>query len=234
MKTKGKCLIFVSLVIFTILLILLYLDRVLTADGDIVFQTIQEVDTRILLFINPNGDVVFFNSFFWILTTYFDIGITVLVVLLFSLSFFINALKKYQFILFVVLLVFLINSYASNHLKDLFERSRPQEFSSIEEFFFGYINPIELKLGTNSFPSGHTSTAFSMMIPLIIYVKPKWLKAGFLIYACLQGLSRVWLGAHFPVDVLMGAFFGILIGVIFFYVSRSVITRIDPKYLRLD
>jgi membrane-associated phospholipid phosphatase len=61
---------------------------------------------------------------------------------------------------------------------------------------------------TNAFPSGHTSAAFSTATSLAI-VAPKW----FVIvpafgWASLVGYSRLYLGVHYPTDVLAGAIVG--------------------------
>jgi membrane-associated phospholipid phosphatase len=54
-----------------------------------------------------------------------------------------------------------------------------------------------------SFPSGHTATAFGLAIGLsFAYPRGRWL---FLVFAILAGLQRVVSGAHFPSDVLAGA-----------------------------
>lgn len=54
-----------------------------------------------------------------------------------------------------------------------------------------------------SFPSGHTATAFGLAIGLgFAYPKGRWL---FLFFATLAGLQRIIAGAHYPSDVLVGA-----------------------------
>ncbi|MGD1847183.1 MAG: phosphatase PAP2 family protein [Salibacteraceae bacterium] len=62
----------------------------------------------------------------------------------------------------------------------------------------------------NAFPSGHTTTAFSVFLVLAIFLnKPK---AGVLlaVLAMLAGWSRIYLGQHFPEDVVAGASLGTL------------------------
>ncbi|HNT00010.1 MAG TPA: phosphatase PAP2 family protein [Polyangiaceae bacterium] len=57
-----------------------------------------------------------------------------------------------------------------------------------------------------SFPSGHAQTAFGTAVYLsLLYPKATPL---FLTLACLVGLSRISLGAHFPGDVVVGALIG--------------------------
>ena len=230
MDTKRKLLVLATLITFIILCVLLYLDR-LESDGNIVFKTIQEIDTRILLAINPDGDIFFLNAFFLFITTYLDIAVPLAVFVLFVLSFYVEPLKRFQFILSVILIVFLDNSLATGLLKEAFGRARPQRIT-VGDYYFGEINPLEMQLGTTSFPSGHTSSSFALMVPLMIYLRPLWQRALCLTYACLQGISRMWVGVHFPSDVLMGAILGTLVAVIFYYTIREVILRAKPEDLR--
>ena len=67
---------------------------------------------------------------------------------------------------------------------------------------------------TNSFPSGHTTTAFTIFSLLILIVKNNFLKFLFSILAILAGFSRVYLSQHFLIDVLSGAVLGIAIALI--------------------
>ncbi len=233
MRKVAKLLVVIGLLGFIILMVLFYLDRLTTLEGNVVFGTIQEWDTRILLAINPEGYVPFFNVFFLFITTYLDKAIPALILVLFVASFFVDRLKKFQFILLVVLIVYITNSYATNYLKGFFARARPQEFTSGMEYYLGDINPLELKLGHTSFPSGHTSSAFSLMVPLIVYFKQKWARVGFLSYACLQGLSRMWVGAHYPTDVLMGAYVATLLGVLLLHIMQVVVSNVNKEDLRI-
>ncbi len=65
-----------------------------------------------------------------------------------------------------------------------------------------------LDLKNNSFPSGHTSEAFSMATAVSI-AYPRWyVIAPAFAYASLAGYSRLYLGVHYPTDVLAGAIVG--------------------------
>lgn len=85
-------------------------------------------------------------------------------------------------------------------LKYSFHRLRPYET-------YSFIVPLKRE-HTPSFPSGHTSVAFSIATTLSLNF-PKWyfiLPAYF--YAGLVGYSRLYMGVHYPSDILTGAFIG--------------------------
>lgn len=58
-----------------------------------------------------------------------------------------------------------------------------------------------------SFPSSHTATAFAAAITLGVVLGPAPL-AILVVWAAAVGISRVYVGAHYPLDVLMGAILG--------------------------
>ncbi len=67
----------------------------------------------------------------------------------------------------------------------------------------------------HSFPSGHTATAFAIWFGLAFICRSLPLKITLFILAVLVGYSRIYLGQHFPEDVLGGAVLGGLAVMIF-------------------
>lgn len=63
---------------------------------------------------------------------------------------------------------------------------------------------------TASFPSGHTSAAFSFFLIGCLLVHQKWIVPVGFIYAILVGYSRVYLAQHFPFDVAAGMLVGVI------------------------
>ena len=62
----------------------------------------------------------------------------------------------------------------------------------------------------NSFPSGHSATAFGIFLCFALAVKQNWLKSVMLILACLIAYSRVYLSQHFLIDIMGGSLIGII------------------------
>ncbi|MDF2959924.1 MAG: phosphatidic acid phosphatase [Paenibacillus sp.] len=67
-------------------------------------------------------------------------------------------------------------------------------------------NTCKKPLKDHSFPSGHTTAIFSVVTPLV-FANP-WAGTVLLPLALLVGISRIYLGQHYPSDCLAGAFIG--------------------------
>lgn len=74
----------------------------------------------------------------------------------------------------------------------------------------------------NSFPSGHTCAAFAFASALWHTAPEKWMRRAALAAAVLMGLSRLYVGVHYPSDVIVGALVGLLSG----WVAARLIRRI--------
>lgn len=77
----------------------------------------------------------------------------------------------------------------------------------------------------NSFPSGHTCAAFAVGYTWARFAQKRWLKAVCVGQAVLMGLSRLYVGVHFPTDVMMGAVVGLLCAWLALALSRAVDKR---------
>nr|WP_144555827.1 phosphatase PAP2 family protein [Bacillus sp. X1(2014)] len=92
-------------------------------------------------------------------------------------------------------------------VKLLFPRKRP--YLIIEKTKFPE-NPLQ----DHSFPSGHTTAIFSVMIPYILFIPQ--LSFGLIPLGLCVGLSRIYLGLHYPSDVIAGGVLGSLTGCLCF------------------
>ena len=72
-----------------------------------------------------------------------------------------------------------------------------------------------------SFPSGHATSAFAFAFALQYGTKRKWLKWLAMIVAILMGLSRLYVGVHYPTDVVGGVLVGWFSGWIAWRICRK-------------
>ena len=110
-------------------------------------------------------------------------------------------------------LAFWAASLATSALKDVVGRARP----TLAE---PGLHALIAVPGDASFPSGHASTAFAAA-GVVAALHPG-LRAGVLSLAALIALSRVYLGVHYPLDVLAGAALGIAIAAVVIGLARRL------------
>jgi membrane-associated phospholipid phosphatase len=81
----------------------------------------------------------------------------------------------------------------------------------------------------HSFPSGHTSTAFTMALLLANIMKRKFWAFVLPLIAFFVGYSRVYLGQHFVTDVCAGMFIGIVSAYLSLLIYKSYLNKINSK-----
>ncbi|WP_125568277.1 undecaprenyl-diphosphatase [Companilactobacillus insicii] len=83
------------------------------------------------------------------------------------------------------------------------------------------VNKLISKNIGNSFPSDHTIVFFSIMVIFFIYFKSK-LRYLFPVLAIIVGISRIFVGVHYPIDIFVGASIGTIISIIsYIYLNNS-------------
>lgn len=92
---------------------------------------------------------------------------------------------------------------------------RPSKyFEMFETYQLHFVDGVKL-YALQSFPSGHTATAFNIFLTLAILTRSNLLKLGFFFMAVLVAYSRVYLSQHFLIDITAGSFTGVLIILLF-------------------
>ncbi|MFO7615689.1 MAG: phosphatase PAP2 family protein [Bacteroidales bacterium] len=115
---------------------------------------------------------------------------------------------------------YLISEQSSVHLfKNIFERLRPCHEPSLAA---------EVRLaadrcgGLYGFVSTHTSNSFALAMLAILVFKRCWLTISLLAWAGLISYSRIYLGVHYPGDVLGGMVLGVATSLVVYLVYRQM------------
>ena len=110
--------------------------------------------------------------------------------------------------------------FVTGILKFIIGRARPILFDALD--FVGF-NSFSLDHVFHSMPSGHSAASFAGLVMLgMLFPRMKWFTWTLVI---VIGISRVYVGAHWPADVLLGAF----IGMVCADITKSVLKKINSK-----
>ncbi len=105
----------------------------------------------------------------------------------------------------------------NNIVKNLVQRPRP--FRTFTDIRILIPTPSEF-----SFPSGHTSSSFAAASVFYKHL-PKKIGIPAIVLAGLIGISRLYVGVHYPTDVLAGIFMGIFLG----YLAAIIVNFVGKK-----
>lgn len=177
-----------------------------------MLELINSIDSSILLFIQENIRTPFLTPAVTLITSLGNAGIIWILISLFLLI-----PKKTRKIGCMSILALLFSLLVNNlFLKNLVKRIRPYDYISA-------LVPLVQKPLDYSFPSGHTGSSFASAWVLYRSL-PKKEGIPFLLLAALIGLSRLYVGVHYPSDVLAGIVTGVGTGYlaerVFCYISR--------------
>jgi undecaprenyl-diphosphatase len=165
---------------------------------------LYSVDLTIFYFFNHTISAPFLDKFFSIITNVNNWYIAYVILL--GVSFVKGGTRGKLAVLGVLLLIVATDQTGYKLLKEFFERLRPCNTLS------DVITPLGCN-GTFSFPSNHALNNFAAaMFFYRLYPNLKWV---LFITATLISISRVYLGLHYPSDILGGAIIGLAFGYLF-------------------
>jgi undecaprenyl-diphosphatase len=178
-----------------------------------MIELLKSLDVKLFLFLNAQNSPVF-DKIMWFISGKLE-WIPLYLALIFWL--FYRFRKKGWLMLGLGILVIALSDLGSVHLfKNVFLRYRPSHNPELE----GVIHLVNnYHGGWYGFISSHAANTFGLAVIMSLYFKDRWFVISILIWAAIVSYSRIYLGVHYPLDVLCGAIWGSLMagGVYFFY-----------------
>jgi len=181
-----------------------------------LLDRLLQIDTELLIFLNNLGSKQW-DGFWLALTNQFHWSP------LFALLLFL-IFKKFGWknggliLLFLVVLITFSDQF-TNFIKNTFERLRPCNTEGVLQ----QIREFNYKPTSYSFYSGHAASSMTFSFFVILLLKKHYKYIGFLvIFPLLFGYSRIYLGVHYPVDILSGYLAGLFFGYLFYVLQKKL------------
>lgn len=180
-----------------------------------MIETLKEVDTQWFLWINSHHNTVL-DWVLWTLSQHWSWAIVM--VLSFCLLTLRHEPRRWWLVLAGIVLCFLLADQGSVHLfKETVGRLRPCHTLENVRMFRTHCG------GQYGFVSSHAANAFAIITFLIARYRRHVLPTLVLtLWALATCYSRAYLGKHYPGDLLCGALFGVLIGLVVWKLSLCI------------
>ena len=167
---------------------------------------IERLDQQLLLFLNS------LNSPFWDQVMYAISGRLIWAPLYLAIIVYLGLKFKRKFLvilLFIIIGITLADQISVHLFKNLFQRLRPCHEPALE----GLVHLVKGECGGMfGFVSSHATNSFYVALLSLLFIRKRWFTILLVLWASVVGYSRIYLGVHYPGDVICGSILGALIG----------------------
>jgi undecaprenyl-diphosphatase len=184
---------------------------------------LENLDQRIFLFLNSFHCSLMDHAMWYIS------GRPIWIPLYAIIIYFIIRKRKRNFwltLIAVALMIFLSDQIA-DVIKDTVHRLRPSHNPTISNLVHVVIDPKghEYRGGSYGFVSSHASNCFAVFAFVSMFFAKRWVTIAMCFWALLVVYSRIYLGVHYPGDILGGAIIGLAIGSAIFSLENLVFKK---------
>ncbi len=183
-----------------------------------MIESITALDTDLFLFLNGFHNELFDTIMYWVSHKFFWVPFYLFLVYLLYRHF---GLKKTAVLTGLILVTFaLTNTLSVEAFKNIFERPRPCH----NELIKSQVHILHDHCGGKwGFVSSHASNVFGLATLIFLFLGKRIKRIGFWIFlwAAVVSYSRIYLGVHYPLDLICGGFLGISIAIIIYGLAKQ-------------
>lgn len=183
-------------------------------------EKLKQVDLDLFNYLNSMGTESW--DWFWLASTNQWMSIPIYALLCWLI--FRKESLKPAIVHGIFLVGVVIASYAISHiLKDLIMRPRPCDMSFDIRYLTG-----EDCAGKYGFPSTHSSVGMGIMIYIGLVLKPyyRYILPVLMTWVLFFAYSRIYVGRHYPGDVIVGILVGLIVGLSAYFIRKWVKTKL--------
>jgi len=185
-----------------------------------MIEFLDQLDKQLFLLLNGLHHPVLDEIMVALSSRYYPIPIYVFFLFFLIWRF---RVKSIWLILTIAAVVLIANHICSEMMKPFFERWRPCQGEALGE----QVHLLIRCKGSYGFASSHASTTFGLVTILFLLFRDKFKYVVYLyIWAGLVSYSRIYVGVHYPGDIIVGAAIGVLIAILCY----RLYIQADKKY----
>ncbi|MCK5137534.1 MAG: phosphatase PAP2 family protein [Bacteroidales bacterium] len=183
-----------------------------------------QLDSRLFLVINGFHNETWDGIMWWISgkTTWWPFYLLVLA--------FLGWKKGWQvlpMILFMIVIITITDQTSVHLFKNQFQRLRPCHEPALE----GLVHLVNNKCGGQfGFISSHAANAMGVAMLVTVWIRKCWFTFIMIAWAILIAYSRVYLGVHYPGDVLVGGLWGAGCGWLVYILFLRIINKLPQNW----
>jgi undecaprenyl-diphosphatase len=170
-----------------------------------MIRTIEHIDQQFFLWLNS------FNSPFFDWLMHGISGTVIWIPLYLAILIYLGKTNRRKFLVIIIFVIVAatLSDQFSVIVKNLVHRFRPCHEPALAGLVHTYKGQCG---GLYSFVSSHACNSFDVALLSLSFIKKRWYSFSILLWASVVGYSRIYLGVHYPADVICGAMLGSLIG----------------------
>ncbi len=180
-------------------------------------STLSDIDKYLLLSLNGS------DSLFWdgCMKVYTSMAIWIpLAIMLAYVLIKNNSIKDFLLLLAIIGAVVGLTDFISSGIcKPFFERWRPTRDPELM-YFVDVVN--ETRGKDFGFTSSHAANSFGIATFVILLIKQRALTVSLILWASVNAFTRIYLGVHYPGDIVAGTITGVAIGAAMYWLYRYI------------